>query len=114
MQMTILVVDDQLPVLCLLQCQLSRAGYCVVACRSGEEAVEQLQSQAVDMIITDMEMGAMTGEDVLRHVRKEFGSLPVVLMSGNPGNLRADGFDGYLEKPFSMPELLAVVERLTK
>ncbi len=66
------------------------------------------------MVITDMEMGVMSGKHVLKYVRKQFGSLPVVLMSGNPDNLRMEGFDGYLEKPFSMRALLAAVENARK
>ena len=62
------------------------------------------------MVITDMEMEVMTGEHVLKHVRDQFGSLPVILMSGNPDNLRREGFDGHLAKPFSMRELLAAIE----
>jgi len=86
----------------------------MIGCHSGEEAVNKLKSQIVDMVITDMEMGAMTGEHVLQYVRKQFGSLPVILMSGNPSNLKNKGFDGYLGKPFSMSELLTVVENAGK
>lgn len=112
--MRILVVDDQEVLLDLVNRQLSHAGYNVIGCCSGEEAVDRLNSKDVDMVITDMEMGATTGEHVLKYVRKQFGLLPVILMSGNPDNLRMTGFDGYLEKPFSMQELLAVVEHARK
>ena len=109
--MTILVVDDQQVQVELVGCQLSNAGYSVIRCHSGEEAIDKLNSQTVDMIITDMEMGVMNGEDVRQHVRKHFSEMPVVLMSGNPENLKRRGFDGYLPKPFSMRELLAEVEK---
>ncbi|MEN6489535.1 MAG: response regulator [Smithella sp.] len=112
--MIILVVDDQQVQIDLIGCQLSRVGHTVIGCRSVEEAVDKLKAQIVDMVITDMEMGEMTGEHVLQYVRKQFGSLPVILMSGNPGNLKEKGFDGYLEKPFSMRELLKVVENALK
>jgi CheY-like chemotaxis protein len=108
--MLILVADDQQIQVELIGCQLSSAGHSVIGCHSGEEAIDKLNSQAVDMIITDMEMGAMSGEHVLKCVRDQFGSLPVILMSGNPNNLQREGFDGYLAKPFSMLELLAAVE----
>jgi two-component system NtrC family response regulator len=108
--MIILVADDQQFQVELISCQLSSAGHSVIGCGSGEEALDRLNSQDVDMVITDMEMGVMSGEHVRQHVRKQFGSLPVILMSGNPDNLKQDGFDGYLEKPFSMRELLTVVE----
>ncbi|MGA3116950.1 MAG: response regulator [Syntrophobacteraceae bacterium] len=112
--MKILVVDDQEMQLYLVGCQLSSAGHSIIGCRSGEEAVGKLNSQIVDMVITDMEMGAMSGEHVRQHVREHFGQLPVILMSGNPDNLRGEGFDGYLEKPFSMRELLVAVENALK
>lgn len=112
--MTILVVDDQQVQLSLMESQLSRAGYRVICCRSVEEAVGKLNSQIVEMVITDMEMGAMTGEHVLQYIRKNFGPLPVILMSGNPDYLKKPGYDGYLEKPFSMVELLTVVKNALK
>jgi FixJ family two-component response regulator len=61
-----------------------------------------------------MDMKSMSGEDVLKFVRQEFGSLPVILMSGNPDNLKKKGFNGYLEKPFPMQELLDTVENTLK
>jgi CheY-like chemotaxis protein len=112
--MRVLVVDDQEMQVDLVGSQLSHAGYEVTGCYCGEEAVNTLKSQAVDLVITDMEMGVMTGEDVLKYVRSEIGSLPVILMSGNLYNLEKNGFDGYLAKPFSMRELLTVVERLSQ
>ena len=112
--MRVLVVDDQQFQVDLLGSQLSHAGYEVTGCYCGEEAVTMLKTLPVDMVITDMEMGVMSGEDVLEFVRKEIGSLPVILMSGNPDNLEKNGFDGYLAKPFSMQELLTVVERLRR
>ena len=112
--MIIFVADDRQFQIDLIGCQLSSAGYRVIGCRSGEETVDKMNSQIVDMLITDMEMGVMTGEHVLEYVREEFGSLPVVLTSGNPNNLKREGFDGYLEKPFSMEELLTVVENARK
>ena len=112
--MRIMVVDDQDMQLDLVGCQLEFAGYGVIGCRSGEEAVDKLNSQAVDMVITDMEMGAISGEHVRRYVREHFNSVPIILMSGNPENLRQEGFDGYLAKPFSMRELLLAVENARK
>jgi CheY-like chemotaxis protein len=112
--MVVMVVDDQEMQLYLVGCQLSSAGHSVIGCGSGEEALDRLNSKDVDMVITDMEMGVMSGEHVRQHVREHFGSLPVILMSGNPENLRREGFDGYLAKPFSMRELLAAVERHRK
>ncbi len=112
--MIILVVDDQQIQIDLMSRQLSSPRFKVISCRSGKEAVERLNSQTVDIVITDMEMHVMTGEHVLEYVRQEFGSLPVILMSGNPDNLKKKGFDGYLEKPFSMRELLTVVENALK
>jgi two-component system chemotaxis response regulator CheY len=88
--MRILVVDDQEMQLYLVGCQLSSARHSVIGCGSGEEALDRLNSQDVDMVITDMEMGLMSGEHVLKYVRKQFGPLPVILMSGNPDNLRKE------------------------
>ncbi len=112
--MKILVVDDQPSQINLMERQLSQAGYRTIGCCSGEEAIDKLVSHKVDMIITDMDMGGITGEHVLTHVRKRFGLLPVILMSGDPDNLRRKGFDGYLTKPFSAQQLLTAVKNARK
>lgn len=113
-EIIILVADDQQSQINLMDRQLSRVGYKTIRCSSGEEAIDRLGSQKVDMIITDMEMGGITGEHVLTYVRKRFGLLPVILMSGDPDNLRRKGFDGYLTKPFSIQQLLTAVENARK
>jgi DNA-binding response OmpR family regulator len=108
--MIVLVVDDLRMQLDMVGSRLSRAGYKVLLCHSGEEAIETLNSQMVDLVITDMDMKSISGEDILNFVRQEFGAMPVILMTGNPDNLKKRGFDGYLEKPFSMQNLLDTVE----
>lgn len=109
-RMIVLVVDDLRMQLDMVGFRLLRAGYKVLLCHSGEEAIETLNSQMVDLVITDMDMKSISGEDILNFVRKEFGAMPVILMTGNPDNLKKRGFDGYLEKPFSMQNLLDTVE----
>lgn len=108
--MTILVVDDHLSQIRLMRSQLSKAGHNVIGCCSGEEAIDRMKSHGVDLVITDMEMDGLTGQDVLQHVRERFRSVPVILMSGNLDKLQKKGFDGYLAKPFTMTELLSAVE----
>ena len=56
-----------------------------------EKAIDKLKSRIVGMVITDMEMGVMTAEHVMKYVRKKFGPLSAILMSGNPDNLRREG-----------------------
>ncbi len=112
--MTVLVVNDHEMQLNLMKKQLSHAGHTVILCFSGKEAIEKLKLNKIDVVITDMEMSGMTGEELLAHIRQTYGSLPVILMSGNHGNLRKKGFDGYLAKPFSMQDLLTVVDNALK
>ena len=113
-EMKILVVDDQQFQIDLMDRRLSQVGYKVIGCRSGEEAIDKLGSQKVDVVITDMEMDGMTGEHILTYVRSQFGPLPVILMSGDPDSLERNGFDGYLAKPFSMRQLLIAIENARK
>jgi CheY-like chemotaxis protein len=57
-------------------------GYSVLTAESGEEALEVLQSIAVDAVVVDYEMPGMDGEETARQIRKMCRDLPIILSSG--------------------------------
>ncbi|MFD0960548.1 response regulator transcription factor [Paenibacillus chungangensis] len=84
---------------------------------SGIEAIEQLSSSQVDVVFSDIKMPGMDGIKLLEQIRKDFGDLCIVFISGFPefeyarNALRLGAFD-YLTKPLEEEELSAVLERL--
>ena len=98
----ILIVDDDPGVLRLAATVLDRAGYAVHSCASGEEAQRYVVEHPIDLLLTDKDLGSITGMDVARSARGVNPSVPVVLMTGAPDlhAMAAFRFQGYLVKPF--------------
>ncbi len=120
MSKTIMIVDDSPTMLLSLQGILSKAGYAVAQARSGEEAVGALKGGLRPaMVITDFNMGAMNGIDVVRQVRRMPGLqfTPLVLLTTESQRDRRDearsaGATGWLVKPVQADALLQVVRQL--
>jgi DNA-binding response OmpR family regulator len=107
----ILVVDDDTAILRLLSTNLKARGYDVITATDGEEALEAVQKDYIDLIILDIMMPKVDGVQVCRHIR-EWSDIPIIILSA-----RGDendkvkclelGADDYLTKPFGIAELMA-------
>ena len=112
----ILVVDDSPQISKALNDLLSASGYSVRTAPSGERALQILESTAFDLIITDLKMTGMTGIELAKQVLQKSPSLPVVILTGY-GDMDSVitalrlGVADYLKKPFSIDEVMSVVER---
>jgi adenylate cyclase len=117
---SILVVDDQPPNLRLLDAILQPRGYRTLIATSGQEALEVLRRDEVDLVLLDILMPGMDGYEVCRRIREhpdtEF--LPVVMItaSDTAEKVRATeaGADDFVTKPFDHGELLARVGSLVR
>lgn len=111
---TILVVDDEPFNQKTITRVLKRQGYTVIAASHGEEALQQLQAQSVDLILLDVLMPIMDGFQTLQHIRSSNSlvELPIIMLSGLSDNERViaaleQGANDYVTKPFDVPILLA-------
>jgi len=110
-EIKILVVDDETAILNMLDLALSRKGYQVDTAESGEQGLKNLQSNDYNLVITDMVMGKMSGEDMLREIRQLKGdNVPVIAMSGTPWLMDKHQFDAVLPKPYSLKVLFEMVQ----
>jgi DNA-binding response OmpR family regulator len=112
----ILVVDDSPQISKALSDLLSASGYAVRTAPSAERALQILESAKFDLIITDLKMTGMTGIDLAKQVLQKWPGLPVVILTGfgdmdSVINALRLGVADYLKKPFSMDEVMSVVER---
>ncbi len=109
---TILVVDDQNEVLESVSPLLRREGYNVVCTQSGVEAVEAVRNKDIDVMLLDYFMPGMTGEDVVREIRKFDRELFILLQTGYSGEkpplemLRLLDIQGYHDKTEGPDKLL--------
>src|SRR5215207_6165283 len=81
---TVLIVDDDPAVLLETIRTVEHLGYRVVACGAGQDALEKLNQQAFDVMLTDVQMPGGGGLRLLRAVRDRDLDLPVILMTGTP------------------------------
>jgi two-component system response regulator HydG len=117
---TLLVVDDEQANLDSLDRIFEREGLKVLRARSGQEAVELLRSNAVDVVLTDLMMPSMSGQELLRAVRAVAPEAEVVLMTAY-GTVEAavaamkDGAYDFLTKPLKRHAVLkSVAQALEK
>ena len=112
----ILVVDDSPQISKALSDLLTASGYAVRTAPSAERALQILEAATFDLILTDLRMTGMTGIDLAKQVLQKTPGLPVVILTGF-GDMDSVihalrlGVADYLKKPFSIDEVMSVVER---
>ena len=112
----LLVVDDEDTQREMLASILTRAGFKVETAADGREALERLDSEAFDLLLTDQKMPGMDGLTLLQRAREMRAALPVVLMTAHGSVSSAvaamkHGAADYLTKPFEKEELIVVLEK---
>jgi PAS domain S-box-containing protein len=110
----ILVVDDQGEIIDLLEDVLGGAGYTVVKASGGNEALARLEAEPFDLLITDLGMPGMSGWEVVHEARRIRPGIRTLLLTGwaatlDPEEIRRNGVDQTLKKPFEMDEILRMV-----
>ncbi len=113
---SILVVDDEAMMRDLLEKILVREGYVVKTAGNGVEALEMLQHENFELIISDMKMPNMDGFELLKTVKQEYPSINVIIMTAYGDTYTVKdalllGADEYITKPFKSHEISLVVER---
>lgn len=112
----ILVVDDEDPVLELLQDILSEYPYRVDLASTGEEGLTRIQNEVYDLVLTDLNLPGTDGLGVLRGAKEKDPDVAVVLLTGNATvfnaieALRKGAYD-FVQKPFQLGELEASLSR---
>lgn len=110
LQKTILVVDDEIINIRLVTSIFrEQSAYKLISAKSGERAMEILQSHAVDLVLLDIEMPGMDGFETLKRIKKNY-DIPVVFMTATKRLAAIDrarelGVEDYITKPF-MPQIL--------
>lgn len=112
----ILLVDDDPSFINIHKKILQRKNYDVITANSGLEAMEILKKEDISLVITDMVMPQMTGLELLRNIKKHWGELPVIVLTGK-GTIESavesmkEGAYTYLTKPVNIDEFLIEVNK---
>ena len=112
--MMILVADDEQDIRNLLKINLEENGHTVVAAKDGKEAWDRFTSHEIDLAILDVMMPGLDGFNLLRKIR-DTSTVPVMFLTARTDDMDKVlglglGADDYLEKPFSITELIARVQ----
>ena len=118
---TILIVDDEVGIARMIQVLLEARGFTAVVCHSGDEALERMATQAVDLVLLDLMMPGMDGYEVCRRLKADhrWRHIPVVLLTAREAvrdkvfGLEI-GADDYITKPFNTDELIARIKVLLR
>lgn len=114
---TLLIVDDEERMRRLFELVLKPAGYQLLLASSGDEAIRMLQEQdSIDLIITDLQLGTLSGMDVLEAAHQQAPDVPVLIVTGY-GTVKSaveamqKGAYDYISKPVDNEELKIVIAR---
>jgi two-component system KDP operon response regulator KdpE len=112
------VVDDDPQILRAVRTNLTGRGYRVTTAPNGETAVDLMSTEAIDLLILDLSLPGIDGNEVIRRVRA-FSEVPVLILSvreAQDDKIAAldAGADDFVTKPFDMGELLARMRALAR
>ena len=115
----ILIVDDELNMRLVLQAMLKKEGYAVTTASNGMEALKILQSDQMDIVVTDLKMPKLDGMGLLDEIIRDYPSIPIIIITAHGtiatavDALKKGAFD-YITKPFEQDELKQVIQKAVK
>ncbi len=118
---TILVVEDEVPLLTLLRYNLEKQGFRVDEAADGEEALLRVAESRPDLVLLDWMLPALSGIEVCRRLRRRPATrdLPIIMVTARTEDQDAvraldTGADDYISKPFAMDGLMARIRALLR
>jgi CheY-like chemotaxis protein len=117
MRKKILIVDDELELLEVTATRLETSGFKVVKAASSEEALKKLRKAKPDLILLDLLLPEMQGEDLCRKLKSSaaYRKIPVILFTASAVRIdeksKETGADDYILKPFEPEDLLFKIKK---
>ncbi len=118
MKAKLLIVDDDADIVTVLEDRLQASGYATVVARDGQQALDQIEHEAPNLILLDLDLPKLTGIEVLKRLSqiKHVEDLPVIVMTAH-GSVNAaveamkEGAYDFLTKPLDKDHLLIVIRK---
>lgn len=116
---SILIVEDDNDINNMLRDLLISNGYKSESAFSGTEAIMRMEKKSFSLVLLDLMLPGLTGEDVLEKIRKNNNETPIIIISAKDDKqskvlMLKGGADDYITKPFDTDELLARIEALLR
>lgn len=117
----ILVIEDDKDISRTIKMYLEAEGFEVVAVSDGKEGLQKAKTAGEDILILDLMLPGMPGEEICRELRKEdkYAALPIIMLTAKGTDAEwvrgmVLGANYYITKPFEMEDLLATIQLLLK
>ncbi|MBB6479176.1 sigma 54-interacting transcriptional regulator [Spirochaeta isovalerica] len=116
MTFNILVVDDEMNIRVGLGKSLEMDGYSIFLAEDGNEAMKVMLKADIDLVISDLRMPGMSGEELLKKISSSYPTVPVIILTGhgtveNAVNAMRDGAYDFMTKPVNLDRLSLLVKR---
>lgn len=110
------IIDDDRSIRWVLEKALQQAGITTSSFESGDRALERMRNEQPDAVITDVRMPNMDGLTLMSHIRENYPTMPVIIMTAHSDlDSAVSAYQGgafeYLPKPFDVDDAVAVVQR---
>ncbi|WP_457552643.1 HD domain-containing phosphohydrolase [Desulfobacula sp.] len=115
---SLLIVDDESMIRDLLENTMKRTSYSCSFAENGEKALEMIQAQPFDVVVTDIDMPVMNGIELAKKIKSKF-TADVIVMTGQIQSYQYDeiiniGASDFVEKPFSPREMILRINRVVR
>jgi len=116
MKLNVLIVDDEKNIREGLGKALEMEGYEIYLAEDGEAAKKQIEKYEIDLVIADLKMPKMSGEELLKYITSSYPTIPVIILTGhgtieNAVNAMRNGAYDFLTKPVNLDRLALLVKR---
>lgn len=116
MKFTLLIIDDEKNIIEGLAANFELEGYNVKLAENGKQGLDLISKGDIDLVITDLRMPGITGEEVLRKVSSESPGIPVIVLTGHGSidsavDAMRNGAYDFLTKPLNLDRLTLIVKR---
>lgn len=116
--MRILLVDDEKHIVMVLKEYLQKEGYTVTTAHNGVVALELFKQNSYDLIVLDLMLPGLSGEEICKEIRKR-SAVPIIMLTAKVDeDERLEGFtlgaDDYISKPFSPREVVARIKAVLR
>jgi DNA-binding response OmpR family regulator len=114
----ILIVDDEVKIIEVVKSFLESKGFMILSAENGGEALKVFENEQIALILLDLMLPDMTGEEICHQIRKK-SRVPIIMLTAKVEEsdlLRGlnIGADDYMTKPFSLKELYARIEAVLR
>ncbi|MCQ2601681.1 MAG: response regulator, partial [Treponema sp.] len=116
MKFTLLIIDDEKNIREGLGANFEMEGYNVKLAENGQQGLDLISKGDIDLVITDLRMPGISGEEVLRKVTTETPGIPVIVLTGHGSidsavDAMRNGAYDFLTKPLNLDQLTMIVKR---